>query len=53
MGTGVVLQVHRDSVIPTGKRLISSVDHMKLNYDMTLLLKHILYLYCIHDQFVK
>jgi hypothetical protein len=26
---------------------------MELNYDMILLLQHILYLYCIHDHFVK
>jgi hypothetical protein len=26
---------------------------MELNYDMIILLQHILYLYCIHDHFVK
>jgi hypothetical protein len=33
--------------------LISQVNHMELNYDMIIILQHILYLYCIHDHFVK
>lgn len=32
--TDVVLQVPRDSANPTGKGLISCVDHMVLSYDM-------------------
>jgi hypothetical protein len=52
-GTGIVIQVPRDNVNPAGKKLISRVDHMVLSYDMILLLHHILYLYCIHDDIVK
>jgi len=52
-GTGIVLQVPRDSVNPVGKGLKSWVDHMELNYDMILLLQHILYLYYIYDHLSK
>jgi hypothetical protein len=52
-GTGIVLQVHRDSANLTGKGLISWVDYIVLNYDMIILLQHMLYLYCIHDGIVK
>jgi hypothetical protein len=50
---GVVLQVLRDSGNLIGKGLISWVDHLKLNYNMIILVHHILCLYCIHDLFVK
>jgi hypothetical protein len=52
-GIGIVLQVHWDSVNYTKKGLKAWIDHMRLNYDMILLLQHILYLYCIHDNILK
>jgi hypothetical protein len=35
-GTGVELQVFQESVNPARKGLKFYVDHMELNYDMTL-----------------
>jgi hypothetical protein len=46
-GAPVVLQVPRDNNNLTWNGLISWVDHMELNYDMIILLQHILYLYFI------
>jgi hypothetical protein len=51
-GTGVVLQVPQNKANPARNGLISWVDHMELNYNMTLCYKHILYLYCIHHHLV-
>jgi hypothetical protein len=51
--TSVVLLVFWDSANPTGNGLISWVDHMELNYDMILLLRHILYLYYIYDDIIQ
>jgi hypothetical protein len=52
-GTDIVLQVPQDNANPIGKGLISWVDYIELNYNMILLLQHILYLCCIHDDIVK
>jgi hypothetical protein len=52
-GTSIVLQVSRDSANSVGNELKSKVDHMDLNYDMIILLQHILYLYYIHDNYVE
>ncbi len=37
-GTGVVLQVLRDSANPVRKGLISWIDHVKLNYNIILVI---------------
>jgi hypothetical protein len=50
---GIILQVPQDSTGPARKRLISCIDDMELNYDIIILLQHILYLYYIYDDIVK
>jgi len=52
-GIDIVLKVLRDSANSTENGLISWIEHMELNYDMIILLYYILYLYCIHNHFVK
>jgi hypothetical protein len=48
-GTGVILQITRDRFNPARNGLISWVNHLELNYDMTLVISmYIVYLYCIH-----
>jgi hypothetical protein len=52
-GTDFVSQVLQDNVNLAGNGLKSWVDHMMLSYGMIIVLQHILYLYCIHDDIVK
>jgi len=52
-GTDFVSQVLQDNVNLAGNGLKSWVEHMVLSYGMIIVLQHILYLYCIHDDIVK
>jgi hypothetical protein len=51
--TGFVLQVPQDCANPIEKRLVSCVDYIELNYDMTIVISiYTLYLNCIHQNLV-